>query len=51
MVIRTVAMKSNRGPQVEQLYLSELAREPNQRGAFLAEAYEGDGQDNQGDVS
>jgi eukaryotic-like serine/threonine-protein kinase len=35
-------MNSNRGPQVEQLYLSALAREPNQRGAFLTEACEGD---------
>jgi tetratricopeptide (TPR) repeat protein len=35
-------MNSNRGPQVEQLYLSALAREPSQRGTFLAEACEGD---------
>jgi hypothetical protein len=35
-------MNSNRGPQVKRLYLSALAREPSQRGAFLAEAREGD---------
>src|ERR1700730_4883015 len=41
-ILRTVAMNPERFRQIEELYHSAWEREPNERGAFLAQACPGD---------